>query len=156
MYCPAVNIMLFFHLRDHFPQDRLFWFISGVHFHTDRDKVAVQKEAEPDDWILPVFLAGAFHTEAILPVDLKEKVGAVKVCFVSGDAVDCIGLWREEFDNLFIVCPQKGKAVKELVIRIIAGMEEAGEDFMECPEFAAGVYTPGIDQGWEKFIRNCR
>ena len=31
-------------------------------------------------------------------------------------------------------------------------MEEAGEDFMECPEFAAGVYAPGIGQGWEELI----
>ena len=105
---PSGDIVLRFELADHIPEDRLFRFISGVHFHADGDLVAVQQEPQPDNRILFVFLTGAFPSEIILPVDLKIKVGAVKIGPGSVQAEYLFCLDSKYLNELLVVIPDKG------------------------------------------------
>ena len=65
---------------------------------------------------------------------------------------EAVCLDSEYLNELLVIISEESQPVQQLVIGIVDRTEEIREDLMESFIFAAGVYSPGIDQGREEFI----
>lgn len=56
-------------------------------------------------------------------------------------------------NKFFISIPQERESIQKLVIGVVYGIVQVRENLMESFVFAAGMNSPGIDQGREQFIK---
>ena len=138
-----------------------FAFVAGIHLHADWNLMRIEQQSHADNGFCFVLFGRAFMAKIVFAVNLKVKVGTIKVGVRSIKLICQLNLMIIDFNDLLIFRADVFKAGIELVKREVIFAKELGNDFIISSGFWTGMDASGINEGGQhvKYIEaeiSCR